>query len=911
MKATIISASAGTGKTYTMSINFIKQINRGVKYDEILVITFTKKATFEIKQRILKFLKIIVYKLDGYESLEKSINEKINYEILEKAYIEMMKNSDMLKISTIDSFLNKLFKNIIAPFYNIYNYEILDSNNDSHILEIINEIYNLKEFEELFKINNYNKIDRVEKEIRLILSKKIYLYNLLDTEEDLIEENLNFDKYDLKNMYNELYDFSIENNVELVKGAITLRNNLFFEIKDGFNIYDKRKIKKVDEKIKLYIDEKQNELIKKYTKLKINELFKYNKLIRKFAKKCYEIDFDIKMKNKKFTFDDILFFTNKFLFDKKNDLVSDNRANFKLYNMLGEKYNCIMIDEFQDTSFFQFKVFIPFINSADRLYIVGDEKQAIYAFRGGNKNLFTNIEKILKSYNKNIEIERQTLNTCFRTDGKIIDYINNRFSNIDGFDYEDVLANTSNGFVKINNADTFLDSLKNDIKVNGHFNNTAIIVRDNKKIAELSKELSKEFKINSLSSKKLFDNKNVQAILSLVNYILYEKITDLLIFLRSDIMKFTLKMIEEFLNKGKIYNSIIEKIENIKNNNSFKNDYLDNFGYGVEELSEILNIDKILNIIDSCKNLYDFFDSIEKFKNENLVNLREKKGITILTIHKSKGLEFDNVYALIETKKQRNTARFLYLYDENFNIKSYIFFKSNFPYTLDENLNKYFELFNKEEKEQIDNQIYVQLTRPKKSLFIYESGQNEEEIGNLVEKEVLENKNNDIEMFDLELFNKTNYAEKSFNKKAVTIKGEKIRKNGIATHYFMENIITIDDIEFAKSMFYKKYSNLIGPAESENIINKCIKYINANIDKFSGDFEVFNEREIFDSNNNKFIIDRLSVDHNNKKIIIYDYKTMKDPDKNINYLKQVENYKKIISEEYVDYSVYTELISII
>ena len=79
MKAKIISASAGTGKTYTMALEFIKSINNKVDFDKILVITFTKKATFEIKERVLKFIKQIAFKEEGYLELINYLNVDVYY----------------------------------------------------------------------------------------------------------------------------------------------------------------------------------------------------------------------------------------------------------------------------------------------------------------------------------------------------------------------------------------------------------------------------------------------------------------------------------------------------------------------------------------------------------------------------------------------------------------------------------------------------------------------------------------------------------------------------------------------------------------------------------------------------------------------------------------------------------------
>ena len=59
----ILKASAGTGKTYRLSLEYVASLCYGNDFKDILVMTFTKKATAEIKDRILKFLKIWKQKL--------------------------------------------------------------------------------------------------------------------------------------------------------------------------------------------------------------------------------------------------------------------------------------------------------------------------------------------------------------------------------------------------------------------------------------------------------------------------------------------------------------------------------------------------------------------------------------------------------------------------------------------------------------------------------------------------------------------------------------------------------------------------------------------------------------------------------------------------------------------------------
>ncbi|MFW5961418.1 MAG: UvrD-helicase domain-containing protein [bacterium] len=153
----VIKASAGTGKTYRLSLEYLAALLNDIDFSEIIVMTFTKKATAEIKNRILKHLRAIITdnaeKDNIINSLKKIYPElKIEKNKLEKIYKKMIFNDEDIKIYTIDAFTNQIFNRGIAPFLEIYNYQIID---DSQNREII---------EELLKIilNNENYYQRLQ-----------------------------------------------------------------------------------------------------------------------------------------------------------------------------------------------------------------------------------------------------------------------------------------------------------------------------------------------------------------------------------------------------------------------------------------------------------------------------------------------------------------------------------------------------------------------------------------------------------------------------------------------------------------------------------------------------------------------------------------------------------------------------
>ena len=116
MSKKILKASAGTGKTYRLSLEYIANLIKGISYKNIIVMTFTKKATAEIKDRIYDFLYQIAFEKYKFEELEKSLKEiygfksdEIDKDRLQNIYFEMIKNKEEIRIYTIDGFTNRIY----------------------------------------------------------------------------------------------------------------------------------------------------------------------------------------------------------------------------------------------------------------------------------------------------------------------------------------------------------------------------------------------------------------------------------------------------------------------------------------------------------------------------------------------------------------------------------------------------------------------------------------------------------------------------------------------------------------------------------------------------------------------------------------------------------------------------------
>ncbi len=144
-------------------------------------------------------------------------------------------------------------------------------------------------------------------------------------------------------------------------------------------------------------------------------------LIKTMVRKLCELIFQIKRRRNTYTFQDIEHMTYELLNDEENEVAAQYRI----------KYSDIMIDEYQDTNALQDAIFRKISRDNKNIFMVGDLKQSIYAFRGGDPTIFADKGARYENYKSNpsdgasgIRID---LSANFRSNGCVVDAINSLF----------------------------------------------------------------------------------------------------------------------------------------------------------------------------------------------------------------------------------------------------------------------------------------------------------------------------------------------------------------------------------------------------------------------------------------------------------------------------------------------------
>ena len=379
----IVSAGAGSGKTAVLSERVIRKLKDGIDIRNILMLTFTNEAAGEMANRIRKKIK------------KAGLTSQL--EFLDQAYI-----------TTFDAFALSLVKKYhyvlnIDKSIDIIDSSIIDLKRNEFLEEIFLSLYEAKDEKFLKLIGDFTtRDDEVIKKAILSINKNLDLkYDKEDYIDDYVNNFYN-NKY-IEQLFAEYFNYLKKISLELEDSVLILEN--FMDSSSYENIYNSlSKLFRPNSYNDLY--KNNNIILPRFTKVdssgisvkeNIQELFKeLNELV------IYSED---ELKNNYFCTRDYVEVILKIIkmLDEKINLYKKEHNSYEFTDIakmaisivkdnedirleLKDKFNEIMIDEYQDTNDLQ-ETFIKLLEN-DNVYMVGDIKQSIYRFRNANPLIF-------------------------------------------------------------------------------------------------------------------------------------------------------------------------------------------------------------------------------------------------------------------------------------------------------------------------------------------------------------------------------------------------------------------------------------------------------------------------------------------------------------------------------------------
>lgn len=881
-----LKASAGSGKTFALTVRYICLLLFGAKPNEILTLTFTNKAANEMSERIYKTL----LTLGDDEAYLNAIENEVNLskeEILGKKNILIKQFSNAnLSIFTIDKFVNKILREFCGYIGISDDFEIKNDDIEKLSYEFLKSL-NEKDFQTLIDLSFYEKkkFNSIFELFKTILEKNedIEVINIDASLIELQKENILKEAFKIKESI-----LSCANASNSAKNAVDFETfeDLFGRTwleKENFEDYSYFK-KCANESNKSDFFNLKEELSIYY---KIRTGFSLNKIFEVYLKfKDFKFEFN---KNKNYLeFNDIS--------NLVYDLLSTKIDKDFLYFRLDSNYSHILIDEFQDTSLLQYKILEPLIDeilSGDvtkfkTFFYVGDTKQSIYRFRGGKRELFDYVANT----NKILEVE--VLNTNYRSCENVINFVNELFLNLPNYEYFKQESVRANGYVEVV-VDTALEEDEKFVNVakkieellnNGvNFNDIAILTYTNDDVLSLYYYLKQKFpsiKISTEMTSKLINQQNVKAVINAIKYIYFKE----------EIYKENLNAIigNKLLTTLDLEINLEEKsVQEV-----------------IKELSKKLkiideNIIKLVEVSSSFNNIVDFVYEIDKL--EAIMENSESKGLQILTIFKSKGLEFHTVI-LLDRIKRKNVDKSSLLFDyENLELKN-IFYKIK-GY---ENFNEdYKKAIDKEKKLSLEDEInilYVAMTRAKNNMIIFKKekssvfdilNMNVCKIGKII------NSSNLVKNIEEKSIISYTPLNLGIQEKQI-VKEKELKENhlhsryfGLATHYCLEmlNNFSFNDLKYTLNLARTRFSNYLNDKDFIDIENRLAHLINNDFFKFLITNSVLTSEQSLIYKEELKIIDLLI--YKDDTYYILDYKTTKE-ELDEEHKNQVLYYKEAIKE---------------
>ncbi|MBK1971865.1 RecB-like helicase [Campylobacter sp. TTU-622] len=880
-----LEASAGSGKTFALSVRFVALVLMGAKINEILALTFTNKATSEMKERVFKtFLEF-----DMLENGEDKAECKELMKMLDKSKDELIAlrekyKEDFLRsklnIYTFDSFFSQIIRSFALNLGFMSDFEIIQSQDSykNFISKLNKEELNTLAY---YIIQTKSKSDFLknleslyEKSCEIKTIKNVHFPSKTSLEESLNKfityaKTLSTDKNYQKN-------FNFENIEDFfTKPIICDLEKKYFE-----KIIDSEFLQKRAEflqKVKEYFIQMEN--------YRINILAK---LLAHFKEARNEDN----IKQNALTFSDIAL--------KCYELISDEANKDLIYFRLDGYISHLLIDEFQDTNVLQYQILKPIIaelvsgegvKKNRSFFYVGDKKQSIYSFRGGKKELF---DKLLKDFP---QIKLEHLDTNYRSKKLIVDYVNEVFKDkfFDSFNRSSFTLQKSvkeGGYVEIlqnqiaSKSTLYQASGKEVLKIIQKLLEKGIKLSEICILAWINKDatLMKEFleengiKAYTQSSVDLMDCISVRVLFEYAKACVFKD--EFSLYFVNSILEKDLAYTELDLNRsvGKILKYLVHILQ--------------------LDLSDI-NLIAYLEYASTFDNFIDFL-----FYPCELKSLQaQDDGVSIMTVHKSKGLEFENLIVLDRLSKGSNEAQtlmFEYDLEQGWEVK---YRHSVRKYLEDENYNSFLMKREKLQAEDEVNCLYVALTRAKNSLFIIKNDESfktfksyfkdyeEKQIGILENKVQHQEKSltNLEQIEEFEQFQKVNLQE-------VKIKSQLFSKQihfGLALHEFLQyfDFNTKNNFEFCKQMIYKKYRFFLDDESFKDLFKRLAMLLeNENFNKLLSQKTLLKE-QIITYNGEQKQLDMLAL--NDDEAIIIDYKT----GLNLNeHKKQVLLYKEAIEK---------------
>lgn len=898
-----INASAGSGKTYQLTLRYLSLLFLGAHPSKILAVTFTKKAAKEMKERIAQTLmRLSSGEIADDDALMCAIRQVYDKDIRQKAKsLLALYLSSNNKISTIDSFVHQILRKFCFYASVRHDFGLLSLDEG----ELRTRFLQLLDDEQKERLADYLYVrgESFEKTLSLFAS-------LYEEESDLGPIKAKFAGYDRAEFFaargellaaaNKFYAFLCLAKPqkfahrEFASVSEFLKSNSFEKLiteRESLSVHRDYKALSTTESEEMFASLKA--ALAGYYEAGSRDTIAF--LLREFEwyKRAKE---SLSREKNALGFDDIAKIVKELLEEGKLD------SDFLYFRLDGEIEH-ILIDEFQDTSILQFRIIRPLLDEIlsgvgtgefKSFFLVGDPKQSIYRFRGAAAGMFENATGYIKAKAEG-RYEEAYLDTNYRSSKIPVELVNKVFAPSYGDIFKTQKSASSDfGFTEIVSVHPD-DILKRTVEKVAEYiahgakeESVTVLCYTNDDIEEVCSALEEHgIKTQKESSKSLIDDDNIKAVASFVEYILLRSLGQDARVQKLSFLSLTKISVAEFelvasrLSADMSPPSVVFEIVN---------------GFGLANPNTV----KLIELAMGYGDIHTFFTS-GVLENEKKISIRQP-GVTLMSVHKSKGLEFD--YCIIcDTLKKRDTARSrpILQIHKDFRLQKLVVTGKSMGAMLP-SVKAAMDIEDEMEARDLLNANYVAMTRAKKGMCVVKKSEGYSKLSTLtMDDGVIGEKSFDIDKTEQREIAKL-YKAAKLDRKLGT-QGDFVKENvykpgdysaidfGLALHSFVE--MSNDDTEKTKIYMQNKYGIHLGKALG-GAISLATSFDIGSLN-LKDDAKIYKEISVCTAEKDGLRLHRIDfLALCEDRAILIDFKSSNEA-KDI-YKKQLQNYSKIVSQ---------------
>ncbi len=871
-------ASAGSGKTFMLVVRYLSLLFMEADPAKILALTFTNKAAGEMQERIMTTLSELEHR-DELEAIAQNTG-LAKEEILQKkdAVLRRFLKSHT-KIMTIDSFFTKILRKFSLYVALMPDFETLSSQHELKLMEQF-----LKEVD---VSNNKRKL------ITLSMESKKRLFDLFSL----------LDEFYIKSKELASFSFTPKPKEPLEKEALSIVAQMRSIVesaekpsKNALNAFVIERFEDILSKSWLGRETLEYSTFKNSYTPQLDDLLHrlYAVLLAWFEAK--EQSFFASLSSLATVYQS----AKRALYKAENE-VSFNDVTILVYEILRESVDNdflyfrldaviehILLDEFQDTSILQYEILHPLIQEAlsgkgvkeeGSFFFVGDTKQSIYRFRGGVSSLFKEVARI-----NHTKIEKLTTN--YRSQKAVVEFVNDTFrEKIAGYTDQQVREGAEGGYVEVLKSDEVIESaykkIETLLEAGASVNDIALLCFTNADGEVLKEYLtSKGLDVVTETTVKLVHQRSVRALLEYLKFLYFKERIFKENFFALIGREVEITFVDfNRVSLGKIVKDAIERYA------LFDNDF---------------NIFVFLELLGRYESIEELLFNYKRIETEALGS--STQGIRILTVHKSKGLEYEHVI-VIDRLGPPPPSREPIIFDyEGIELQN-IYLRIKGRDKIDKQYAQALTRAAKLREEDTLNALYVAFTRAKRNLFVIAKGQ--KSVFDLLELQeqsrgVLQKQPKSTVMQKTTPKSTESFVELYYGSQSDLLGSAKESKEeelaqihfGLGLHYMLEMMeeFTKESIPQAYEALRNRYGILLDPHQLEEIARRVEMLLDHNGFMQLLKNTTYTKEQPLKYKKSLYYIDLLV--QTKSGYIVVDYKSGKSF--HDEHIKQVEGYKRAV-----------------